>query len=161
MNKLLLHPAAKPLVFGLSLLPFALLLWGAVANTLGANPAEALIRGTGDWVLRFLCITLAVTPLRESFKLPVPGRVPEPRAVQRARETLNKAPHCVWVCGNSTGGIFLTALEGFCSGLAAFARLAKASRPVGCRFAGLLPAFCRPGRSAQDAVPTLSSRRTR
>jgi sulfoxide reductase heme-binding subunit YedZ len=67
MNKLLLHPAAKPLLFALALLPFAHLLWGAVANTLGANPAEALIRGTGDWVLRFLCLTLAVTPLREAF----------------------------------------------------------------------------------------------
>ena len=65
MNKLLLHPAAKPLLFALALAPFAHLLWGAIANTLGANPAEALIRGTGDWVLRFLCITLAITPLRE------------------------------------------------------------------------------------------------
>ena len=65
MNKLLLHRATKPLLFALSLVPFALLLWGAIANTLGANPAEALIRGTGDQVLRFLCITLAVTPLRE------------------------------------------------------------------------------------------------
>ncbi len=69
MNKLLLHPAAKPLLFALALLPFAHLLWGAIQNTLGANPAEALIRGTGDWVLRFLCITLAVTPLREAFAL--------------------------------------------------------------------------------------------
>ena len=69
MNKLLLHPAAKPLLFALALLPFAQLLWGAVANTLGANPAEALIRGTGDWVLRFLCITLGITPLREAFGL--------------------------------------------------------------------------------------------
>ncbi len=66
MNKLLLHPATKPLLFALALLPFAQLLWGALANTLGANPAEALIRGTGDWVLRFLCITLAITPLREA-----------------------------------------------------------------------------------------------
>ena len=65
MNKLLLHPAAKPLLFGLALLPLAQLLWGAFANTLGANPAEALIRGSGDWVLRFLCLTLAITPLRE------------------------------------------------------------------------------------------------
>lgn len=65
MNKLLLHPAAKPLLFALALLPFAHLLSGAIANTLGANPAEALIRGTGDWVLRFLCLTLAITPLRE------------------------------------------------------------------------------------------------
>jgi len=59
-----LHPAAKPLLFVLCLLPFAWLLYGALANTLGANPAEALIRSTGDWTLRFLCITLAVTPLR-------------------------------------------------------------------------------------------------
>ncbi|MDH4393510.1 MAG: sulfoxide reductase heme-binding subunit YedZ [Aquabacterium sp.] len=69
MNKLLLHPAAKPLLFALALLPFAHLLWGTVANTLGANPAEALIRSTGDWVLRFLCLTLAITPLREAFGL--------------------------------------------------------------------------------------------
>lgn len=65
MNRLLLHPATKPALFVLALLPFAHLLSGALMNTLGANPAEALIRGTGDWVLRFLCITLAVTPLRE------------------------------------------------------------------------------------------------
>ncbi|WP_088284344.1 sulfite oxidase heme-binding subunit YedZ [Ideonella sp. A 288] len=65
MNKLLLHPATKPLLFALALLPFAHLLWGAIADTLGPNPAEALVRGTGDWVLRFLCLTLAVTPLRE------------------------------------------------------------------------------------------------
>ena len=65
MNKLLLHPVTKPLLFVLALLPLAHLLWGALADTLGANPAEALIRGTGDWVLRFLCLTLAITPLRE------------------------------------------------------------------------------------------------
>ena len=65
MNKLLLHPAAKPALFVLALLPFAQLLTGAVLDTLGPNPAEALVRGTGDWVLRFLCITLAITPLRE------------------------------------------------------------------------------------------------
>jgi sulfoxide reductase heme-binding subunit YedZ len=59
-----LHPAAKPLLFVVCLLPFAWLLYGALANTLGANPAEALIRSTGDWTLRFLCITLTVTPLR-------------------------------------------------------------------------------------------------
>lgn len=61
----LLHPAAKPVLFVLSLAPFASLLWGAVADTLGPNPAEALIRGTGEWTLRFLCFTLAVTPLRQ------------------------------------------------------------------------------------------------
>jgi len=62
---LLLHPAAKPLLFALCLLPFAWLFHGAWSDTLGANPAEALIRSTGDWTLRFLCLTLAVTPLRQ------------------------------------------------------------------------------------------------
>jgi sulfoxide reductase heme-binding subunit YedZ len=59
-------PLAKPLLFVLALLPLAQLVWGAVANTLGANPAEALIRSTGDWTLRFICLTLAVTPLRQA-----------------------------------------------------------------------------------------------
>ncbi len=65
-NTLLLHPAVKPALFLLALLPWLLLLWGAFHNTLGANPAEALIRRSGDWALRFLCLTLAVTPLRVS-----------------------------------------------------------------------------------------------
>ncbi|WP_372826380.1 sulfite oxidase heme-binding subunit YedZ [Polaromonas sp.] len=63
-DAVLMHPAAKPLVFALALLPFAWLLYGAFTNNLGANPAEHLIRATGDWTLRFLCIVLAVTPLR-------------------------------------------------------------------------------------------------
>ena len=66
----LLHPAAKPVLFAASLLPFAWLLYGAIANTLGANPAEALIRATGDWTLRFLCLTLAITPLRQWLAQP-------------------------------------------------------------------------------------------
>lgn len=64
MNKLLVHPAAKPVVFVLCLLPFARLFYGALTDGLGANPAEFLIRATGDWTLRFICIALAVTPLR-------------------------------------------------------------------------------------------------
>ncbi len=67
---MLLHPAAKPLLFILCLLPFAWLFYGAWANQLGANPAEHLIRATGDWTLRFLCITLAVTPVRVLAGLP-------------------------------------------------------------------------------------------
>lgn len=65
MNRLLLHPATKPMLFVLALVPFAHLLYGALADTLGANPAEALIRSTGDWTLRMLCLTLSVTPLRQ------------------------------------------------------------------------------------------------
>ena len=60
----LLHPAAKPILFALAFLPFVWLVYGAVTDSLGANPAEYLSRATGDWTLRFLCITLAVTPLR-------------------------------------------------------------------------------------------------
>ena len=65
MNRLLQAREAKPLVFVLCLLPLLRLLWGAATDGLGANPAEALIRGTGDWTLRLLCVTLAVTPLRQ------------------------------------------------------------------------------------------------
>jgi len=64
VKKLLLHPAAKPVLFVLCALPFAWLFYGALSDSLGANPAEALIRRSGDWTLRFLCLTLAVTPLR-------------------------------------------------------------------------------------------------
>lgn len=66
----LLSPAAKPLVFIVCLLPFAWLFYGAFADELGPNPAEHLIRSTGVWTLRFLCITLAITPLRVIFKQP-------------------------------------------------------------------------------------------
>ena len=61
--------AGKPAVFLLCLLPFLWLVYGAFTDGLGANPAEYLIRSTGDWTLRFICIVLAVTPLRVSFKL--------------------------------------------------------------------------------------------
>ena len=64
LSKALLHPAAKPLLFTVCLLPFAWLVYGAFTGGLGANPAEYLIRSTGDWTLRFICIVLAVTPLR-------------------------------------------------------------------------------------------------
>ena len=66
VNRWLLRREAKPLLFVLALAPFFWLLYGAIANTLGANPAEALIRSTGDWTLRLLCLTLAVTPLRQA-----------------------------------------------------------------------------------------------
>jgi sulfoxide reductase heme-binding subunit YedZ len=71
----LLHPAAKPVLFALCLLPFCWLFWRAWADLLGANPAEALIRSTGDWTLRFLCLTLAVTPLRQWLGQPALARL--------------------------------------------------------------------------------------
>ena len=65
MNRWLLHPLAKPAVWTLLAAPAAWLLWAALHDGLGANPAEALIRSLGDWTLRGLCLTLAITPLRQ------------------------------------------------------------------------------------------------
>ncbi len=70
----LLRPWAKPVLFVAALLPFAWLVYGVITNNLGANPAEYLIRSTGDWTLRFLCITLAVTPLRVITATPALAR---------------------------------------------------------------------------------------
>lgn len=66
----LLKAWAKPLVWLLCALPLAWLLWRGVAGQLGANPAETLIQFTGLWTLRWLWLTLAITPLREGLKLP-------------------------------------------------------------------------------------------
>jgi sulfoxide reductase heme-binding subunit YedZ len=63
-------PLAKPVVFTIAILPFCFLVWGAWNDALGANPAEYLIRSTGELALRFLCLTLAVTPLRVIARLP-------------------------------------------------------------------------------------------
>ena len=56
---------AKALLFAASLGPVALLAWAAWTRTLGANPIETITHETGTWTLRFLVITLAVTPLRK------------------------------------------------------------------------------------------------
>ncbi len=54
----------KPVVFALCLLPLFLLVRDGVQRELGANPIETIRLFTGDWTLRFLVITLAVTPVR-------------------------------------------------------------------------------------------------
>jgi sulfoxide reductase heme-binding subunit YedZ len=54
----------KPAVFVACLLPLALILWDAFNDGLGANPIEAITHRTGDWTLRLLLVTLAVTPAR-------------------------------------------------------------------------------------------------
>lgn len=64
LRPLLLRPWAKPLLFAACLLPFAWLVAAAAGDQLGANPAQALERLLGEWTLRFLCLVLAVTPLR-------------------------------------------------------------------------------------------------
>jgi sulfoxide reductase heme-binding subunit YedZ len=57
-------------VLGLGLLPLTWLIVLTVQDGLGANPAEYLIRATGDWTLRGLCLGLAVTPLRVQLGWP-------------------------------------------------------------------------------------------
>ena len=52
-------------VFAACLVPLGLLAWRAVAGDLTANPIEYITHRTGDWTLRFLLLTLAVTPLRK------------------------------------------------------------------------------------------------
>ena len=69
-----LHRLAKPALFVLCLLPLAWLLARTALQQLGANPAEALIRATGDWTLRSLCLVLAVTPLRVLTRTPALAR---------------------------------------------------------------------------------------
>jgi methionine sulfoxide reductase heme-binding subunit len=74
-NRLLLSPAAKPVLGLLCLLPVAWLFWAAWHDQLGANPAEALIRSLGDWTLRFLVLVLLVTPLRQWAGWPALARM--------------------------------------------------------------------------------------
>jgi len=58
----------KVVVFALALLPFLRIVVSIFTDQLGANPIEFITRNTGDWTLYFLCITLAVTPLRRITK---------------------------------------------------------------------------------------------
>jgi methionine sulfoxide reductase heme-binding subunit len=57
--------AVKAMLFMLCLLPLAYYVWNFQQDNLGANPIEAVTRGIGLWALRFLLITLTVTPLRK------------------------------------------------------------------------------------------------
>jgi sulfoxide reductase heme-binding subunit YedZ len=52
-------------LFVLSLLPLARLVWYGFADRLGANPVEFVTRSLGTWTLVLLCVTLAITPLRQ------------------------------------------------------------------------------------------------
>ncbi len=59
---------AKPILFVTCLIPALLLGYDAYTDALGANPVEAIEHTTGGWALRFLMITLAVSPLAIIFK---------------------------------------------------------------------------------------------
>ena len=70
LNLWLLRPWVKPLLWGLCALPLAVLFVRGAMDGLGANPAEAVIKETGIWTLRWLWLTLAISPLRELASLP-------------------------------------------------------------------------------------------
>ena len=60
---------AKQVLFVLCLIPLSSLVWRAFYGDLGANPVETITHNTGDWTLRFLLITLSISPLRQWFDL--------------------------------------------------------------------------------------------
>jgi sulfoxide reductase heme-binding subunit YedZ len=70
MKKFWLSKWTKALIFVLCLFPFFNLIWRFEQHQLTANPIEFITHRTGDWALRFLLITLAITPLRALFKQP-------------------------------------------------------------------------------------------
>ena len=59
----------KPVIFFLALTPFVWLLSKVFQNDLGPDPAQALSIETGEWTLRFLLLTLAITPFRQIFRM--------------------------------------------------------------------------------------------
>ena len=70
MHALLNSKWSKPIVFLVCLLPLATLGWQALHGELTANPIEFITHATGDWTLRFVVITLCVTPFRKILHLP-------------------------------------------------------------------------------------------
>ena len=56
--------ALKPAVFVASLVPFTWLVWGVYTGNVGADPLKEITNETGVWTLRYLCITLTITPFR-------------------------------------------------------------------------------------------------
>jgi methionine sulfoxide reductase heme-binding subunit len=77
LGRILSSRWTKAGVFVACLAPFLLLLWPFYklvttgdAPQFGANPVEYITHYTGDWTIRFLLITLAVTPLRKIFNQP-------------------------------------------------------------------------------------------
>jgi len=59
----------KPVIFFMALIPFIWLLLKVFQNDLGPDPAQALSIETGEWTLRFLLLTLAITPFRQIFRV--------------------------------------------------------------------------------------------
>ena len=71
MKKLLFSPWTKRALFALCLIPAIQLIVRGLQGNLSANPVEFIEHRTGDWAIRFVLITLAVTPLRKIFEQPL------------------------------------------------------------------------------------------
>lgn len=70
VNAILTSKWTKIVVFSLCLVPLGILAWRAFQGRLTANPVEFITHATGDWTLRFIVITLAITPGRKLLRLP-------------------------------------------------------------------------------------------
>ena len=70
MNSILINKWTKAGVFLICLVPLGVLIWEALTGGLGSNPTQFLEHATGDWTLRFVAITLSITPLRKILRQP-------------------------------------------------------------------------------------------
>ena len=71
MQSILASRWTKVVVFLICLIPAGAIIYAALTGGLGANPAQFLEHATGDWTLRFVAITLSITPLRKLLRLPL------------------------------------------------------------------------------------------
>jgi len=75
MYTFLMTRLLKPVVFVSLCLPFLWIVYALLTNQLGANPIETITDFTGEWALRILLLSLAMTPLRMLLKKPWPIRL--------------------------------------------------------------------------------------
>lgn len=71
IHSILISKWTKVAVFLLCLIPLEILAWRTYQGNLTANPIEFVEHWFGDWTMRFLLITLAITPLRKLLGLPL------------------------------------------------------------------------------------------
>jgi methionine sulfoxide reductase heme-binding subunit len=70
VRSVLISRWTKPIVFVLCLAPLGAIAWPFFHGDIIPDPAAFIQHGTGDWILRFLVITLTITPLRKILGVP-------------------------------------------------------------------------------------------
>lgn len=70
MNSILISKWTKAVIFLLCLVPLGILVWRGLHSDLTADPITFITHTTGIWTLRFIVITLAITPLRKILRIP-------------------------------------------------------------------------------------------